>query len=240
MWNLVHNAVKYTPSGGHISVEIERVGESCVMRVRDDGVGLAPEDLESIFEPFTQTGATIDRGQGGLGLGLPLVRKLVELHGGTIVASSAGKNLGACFEVRLPALGRGARPDRATPIQDRAAMGSLEVLLVDDNLDLLDMWRVLLERQGHRVQTAPDGLQAVEKALAHRPDVAIIDIGLPGLNGYEVARQIKDGCQRAPFLVAVTGYGQAEDKQRALEAGFHRHLVKPVTPEVLDAVLGEL
>jgi signal transduction histidine kinase len=258
--NLVNNAVKYTPSGGRIgvSVEAEAAPEGAlpghgmaVVRVRDTGRGISPDMLPRVFDLFTQADPTIDRSQGGLGLGLTLVRRLVEMHGGSVSAASAGADQGSEFTVRLPAWESGSvtraleggrpAPPGAAPTADaqRLARGK-RVLVVEDNDDSRETMTDLLTLWGHEVATASDGVQAVDAALALQPEVALIDIGLPGLDGYEVARRLRaDGRGKALRLVALTGYGQPEDRARALEAGFDEHLVKPVEPEALSRLLAE-
>jgi signal transduction histidine kinase/ActR/RegA family two-component response regulator len=241
--NLVQNAIKYTPRGGTIRLSVRREGDEAVIRVGDTGVGISPEMLPRIFEPFTQVESSRTRSEGGLGLGLPLVRSLVELHGGGVAASSDGPGQGTDFVIRLP-LRSGEAPPRPSRRPGRAAApaararAALRILIVEDNLDGRESLRDLLEIWGHEVVLAEDGAQGVEKALESQPDVALVDIGLPGLDGNEVARRI-----RAAFatdhveLIAMTGYGQPEDRRRALQAGFDSYLVKPVDPAHLGRLL---
>jgi CheY-like chemotaxis protein/anti-sigma regulatory factor (Ser/Thr protein kinase) len=234
--NLLDNAVKYTPPGGAIRVTVEPAGETVVCRVEDEGVGIAPELLPQVFDLFAQGHQTIDRADGGLGLGLALVRRLVELHGGRVSATSDGPGRGSAFEVRLPG---GLAPAPAALAPPAAAPPPRRrVVLVEDNEDMREGLRVLLELDGHQVDTAGDGVRGLELILSACPDVAFVDVGLPGLDGYGVAR----GVRAAPgttgvYLVALTGYGRPEDRRRALEAGFHAHLVKPVQHEDLTLVL---
>jgi two-component system, sensor histidine kinase len=240
--NLVQNAIKYTPRGGTIRLSVHPEGDNAVIRVSDTGVGITAEMLPRIFEPFTQVESSRTRSEGGLGLGLPLVRSLVELHGGGVEAVSAGPGQGTEFMVRLPlrqsesAPRPARRPGRASSAPTAAA--ALRILIVEDNLDGRESLRDLLEIWGHEVELAENGPQGVEKALETQPDVALVDIGLPGLDGNEVARRI-----RAAFasdhmeLIAMTGYGQPEDRRRALQAGFDSYLVKPVDPAHLGRLL---
>jgi signal transduction histidine kinase/ActR/RegA family two-component response regulator len=234
--NLVENAVKYTPPGGIIRVAVSPEGAEAVLRVTDTGVGIEPEMLTRIFDLFTQGERPLHRLPGGLGVGLTLVRRLTELHDGTVSVSSGGRGQGSEFVVRLPLLS-GAPPvaEPAPAHPDRR----LRVLVVEDNADARDALRLLLEAWGHQVDDAPDGTRGVKVALAAPPDVAFIDIGLPGLDGYTVARRLRaTPAGRDVFLVALTGYGQPADRRRALAAGFDAHLVKPVDPEALAGVLG--
>jgi two-component system, sensor histidine kinase len=252
--NLIHNAVKYTPPGGSISVEVRREGGEALVQVRDDGIGIAPEMLPSIFEPFTQVESSRARSQGGLGLGLPLVRRLAELHGGHVTAASRGPGTGSEFTVRLPARAEPPAAEWATEEEGdlRPAAGGrrrsygLHILVIEDNLDGRETLRDLLEVWGHRVELAADGREGLARILAATPEVALIDIGLPGMDGNEVARRIRAGSGDAgsegptPCLIAMTGYGQPEDRQRALEAGFDAYMVKPVDPAALARLLGDL
>ncbi len=234
--NVLENAVKYTPAGGRIRITVGREDSAAVLRVADTGVGIAPETLPHIFDVFAQGERPLDRTQGGLGLGLTLVRRLTELHGGTVAASSEGRGRGSEFVIRLPVASRVAESPRA---QGEPRSGRpLRVFVVEDNDDAREALRLLLELWGHRVEEAADGPRGVEAALAGTFDVALIDIGLPGLDGYRVARRLRDAPKgRALFLVALTGYGQPSDRRRALEAGFDAHLVKPVEAEQLADVL---
>ncbi len=224
-----------------------------MLRVRDNGVGISREMLARIFEPFTQVESSRKRSEGGLGLGLPLVRSLVELHGGTVQAFSDGRGRGSEFVVRMPRVEATATPEPAqapTPALMPVGPGdevevvekpSLRVLVVEDNPDGRESLRDLLEIWGHNVELAENGPQGVEKALAVLPDVALVDIGLPGLDGNEVAQRIRaalDGDRMA--LIAMTGYGQPEDRRRAIQAGFDAYLVKPVDPGDLSRMLLEL
>jgi len=237
--NLVTNAAKYTPPGGRIEVEIDQQREA-VLRVRDNGIGIAAEMLPRIFDLFTQGDIRLDRSQAGLGIGLTVVRRLVELHGGTVEARSEGPGHGAEFIVRLPGL-PAIEPRGPDQPLSREAGPSLRVLVVEDNPDGADALRLLLELFGHRVRVAHDGPAALRAATAEVPDVVLIDIGLPGMDGYEVARRLREQAGLAHVtLVALSGYGREEDKARALAAGFHLHLTKPVDPDRLKALMAEL
>ncbi len=226
--NLVENAIKYTQAGGEIEVAIERVGEQAQLRVRDNGQGIEPELLPKIFEVFTQGRQSLDRAKGGMGLGLALVRRLVELHSGTVEVESAGPGKGSEFRVRLPARPQAERrPAEAAP--GAVPFVPRHVLIVEDHGDSRESLRILLEASGHRVDVAQNGFDGLEMALSKHPEIAILDIGIPGMDGYQVAREIRaaDGGERI-YLVALTGYGQPIDRRRALESGFNEHMVKPV------------
>jgi signal transduction histidine kinase len=233
--NLLYNAVKYTPEGGRISLSLQTEGDMALAVFEDDGVGMAPELLARVFDLFSQAQNSIDRSRGGLGIGLTLVRGLVELHDGRIEATSAGIGQGSRFEVRLPLLKQTA----AAPESPRAptTKGSRNVLLVEDNDDAREILRLLLELGGHKVECAADGREGVEKAVQYQPEIAFIDIGLPILDGYEVAERTRAALGDSIFLIALTGYGQPEDRQRALEAGFNEHLTKPIEPSRLRDML---
>ena len=236
--NLIDNALKYTPAGGRIAIAVAVAGGDVVLRVSDSGVGIAPDLLPHVFDVFVQGAISIDRSQGGLGIGLSLVRRLVELHGGTVSASSPGTSRGSTFEIRLPRVEAAALPD-AAPARDAAAgTRKATVLLVEDNDDGRDMMASMLESFGYDVLQAGDGLEGVRVASARPPDVALVDIGLPGIDGYEVARRLRqNAATRDIRLIAVTGYGLEEDQRRVLDAGFDLHLVKPVD---LNALLDQL
>jgi signal transduction histidine kinase/ActR/RegA family two-component response regulator len=245
--NLLQNAIKYTPRGGRLWVSVETAGDQALLRVRDTGIGLAPEMLQAIFEPFSQVESSRQHSEGGLGLGLPLVRSLVEMHGGRVEAVSDGTGRGSEFVVRLPLLAEDRRtaPSRrqAPPRLIRrqvAEAGGVHILIVEDNEDGRESLRELLELWGHHVSVAGNGPEGVEMAFSIRPEVALIDIGLPGLDGNEVARRIRELLSGHDIaLIAMTGYGQPEDRRRALQAGFDRYLVKPVDPAELSRLLGE-
>ena len=241
--NLLDNAVKYTPPEGDIEVRLTRAGGDYLVRITDEGLGVPKHMLDQIFAAFTQVESSLDRARGGLGLGLPLVRRLVELHGGRIWAESEGEGRGSSFVVRLSA----ALPPAEAVLELTGPEGPgvedtrpCRVLLVDDNADLLEMLRLLVSGWGHPAHVATDGSAALQAILDFRPEIAVLDIGLPGLDGYQVAQRVRARLGQRIRLVAMTGYGQPEDRSRALEAGFDRHLVKPVDPAQLLALLTEL
>jgi signal transduction histidine kinase len=260
--NLLHNASKFSPVGGNARLSVSREKgqqgadgrELAVIRVEDDGAGIAPEMLPRIFELFVQSSHGADQSLGGLGIGLTLVQRLVELHGGTVQVDSAGRGQGAEFTVELPGIAVGAG-DAALPVPPpvlasaslRAAASSsppaiqpLRILVVEDNSDIRETLRDLLVMCGHEVDVAEDGEQGVEMVLSKKPQVALIDIGLPGLDGYHVARALRARMPgRETRLIALTGYGQPDDRRKALDAGFDAHLVKPVDLEHLSQVLAE-
>jgi CheY-like chemotaxis protein/phosphoglycerate-specific signal transduction histidine kinase len=226
--NLLTNAAKYTDQNGHIWLTLQQEGEEAVLRVRDTGVGIAPEILPRIFDLFTQAERSLDRSQGGLGIGLALVQRLVEMHGGTVTASSA-LGRGSEFVVRLPVVPPPQPQSSSPPTKKAQPTGpSLRVLVVDDNVDTVTTLAMLVQESGHKVRTTYDGSAVLEAALDYRPNVVLLDIGLPGLNGFEVAKQLRQQpALQNVVLVALTGYGQESDRQRSKEAGFDHHLVKP-------------
>jgi len=226
--NLLTNAVKYTDPGGQIWLTVQQEGEEAVLRVRDTGVGIAPEILPRIFDLFTQAERSLDRSQGGLGIGLALVQRLVEMHGGTVTASSA-LGQGSEFVVRLPVVSPPQQQASLAATEKAQPKGrSLRVLVVDDNVDTVTTLAMLVQESGHEARTAYDGSVVLEAALDYRPNVVLLDIGLPGLNGFEVAKRLRQqpALQNA-VLVAMTGYGRESDRQRSREAGFDHHLIKP-------------
>ena len=228
--NLLNNAAKYTEEGGQIRLDLRQEGDEMVLSVTDTGVGIAPEVLPHVFDLFTQADRSLDRSQGGLGIGLSLVQRLVEMHRGTVVAHSAGQGRGSEFIVRLPVLLSQASqaPPSTTKPADLPRRGC-RILVVDDNEDSTDILSKLLGMSGHDVRTAYTGQAALEVATAQLPDVVLLDIGLPGINGYEVARRLRLLPRLAGVkLIAMTGYGQDSDRQLAREAGFDSHLTKPV------------
>jgi two-component system, chemotaxis family, CheB/CheR fusion protein len=237
--NLLHNAAKFTPPGGAVRLSAGREGDEAVVRVSDNGAGISPELLPQIFDLFVQEERSLDRSQGGLGIGLTLVRSLVERHGGRVEVASEGPGRGSEFTVRLPLLpaSPGVEPSSARDSRE-AGTAAARLLLVEDNLDAAEALGELLRMWGHEVHVAHDGASALRLAAAERPDVLLLDIGLPGMDGYEVARRLRatPGFERVK-LVALTGYGQESDRQRASEAGFNHHLVKPVDLERLRDLL---
>jgi signal transduction histidine kinase len=260
--NLINNAIKFTPPPGEIRVEtsvegnlqgnvgghveghvsgnVEAAGSggcACVC-VIDHGIGFEPATAEKLFAPFLQASQTFERSTGGLGIGLTIVRRLAELHGGSARAESRGLGQGARFTVRLP-LDTSPPEEAAGAPAPRASAPRRRVVVIEDNEDIRESLEALLQIWGHEVWLAGDGPAGLAQVLATRPDVALIDVGLPGMNGYEVARAIRRELQGAVRLVAVTGYGQPGDKAQALEAGFDTHLLKPIAPEVLEKLLEE-
>jgi two-component system CheB/CheR fusion protein len=234
--NLLTNASKYTPSEGAVILELKREVDECVLIVRDSGLGIDPDMLDEVFDMFFQSNKAIDRSDGGMGVGLTLVRTLVQMHGGTVTAHSDGLGSGSQFVVRLPLTSKpSTKPVEQTPV--RAGVMP-RVLLVEDNADSRDMLQTILTLDGFEVEVAEDGQQGLNAILTGKPDVALIDIGLPKLDGYEVARQVRKRLKKSEiYLVALTGYGQAKDREAVFQAGFDEHLVKPVNPEHLIRVL---
>jgi CheY-like chemotaxis protein len=242
--NLINNAAKYTEPEGKISVVVERSKYSLVVRVIDNGIGIPEKLLPQIFELFTQGDRSLDRSQGGLGIGLTLVQRLVEMHGGEVHAESRGPNKGTEFVVRLPE--HKPEPSAKNTESNGSETGEItaairRVLLVDDNQDLTFTMSMLLKKAGHEVRVASDGPASLELAASWHPEIMLIDIGLPGLNGYEVAKRVRDHVAlQDSILIAMTGYGQAEDRQRSHEAGFDHHLVKPADISALQSLLVSL
>ncbi|HEY7521333.1 MAG TPA: ATP-binding protein [Methylomirabilota bacterium] len=238
--NLVSNALKYTPAGGEVRAGVRADGSEVVLEVADTGDGIPAALLPHVFEPFVQGERTADRTHGGLGLGLALVKRLVEMHGGSVTAASGGGGRGSTFTVRLPGAAAPATPPGPAGTRP-ATVAPRRILIVEDNADAREVLLTSLKLDGHEVHEAADGRAGLEAALRLTPDVALIDVGLPGLDGYEVARQIRaTDAGSSMVLVALTGYGQAEDRRRAVAAGFDVHLVKPVAPERLAEVLSSV
>jgi signal transduction histidine kinase/ActR/RegA family two-component response regulator len=237
--NLVGNALKFTPPAGTISVSVGRAGADAVLLVRDTGVGMSSELQTRAFELFVQGDAPLDRGQGGLGIGLTLVRRLAELHGGTVTAASDGPGRGTEFNVRLPAVAPPAQ--MASGRHELETAAKRDILIVEDNADAADTLRRLLELSGHRVRVARDGVAGLEALLSECPQIALVDVGLPRMDGYELARRMRTSMngRALPFMVAVTGYGLPEDRERALASGFDEHLTKPVDAAALARVLAK-
>jgi PAS domain S-box-containing protein len=252
--NLLNNAAKYTDEGGDIWVEADREGELAVLRVRDTGAGIAAGLLPRVFELFAQAERTLDRSQGGLGIGLTLVKLLVEMHGGTVEARSAGLGKGAEFIVRLPvgdstgvaipAAASDGPAHSATALRTRAGdrqEGPMRILVVDDNIDAADSTAMLLSLDGYETHSVHSAYAALEAVPSIKPDVVLLDIGLPEMNGYDLARRLRALSEGAPAtIIALTGYGQPSDRERAAEAGFDEFLVKPVEPAVLNDLLKAL
>ncbi|MGZ5594182.1 MAG: hybrid sensor histidine kinase/response regulator [Usitatibacter sp.] len=233
--NLLHNAAKYTPEAGFIRFAAAREGDTVVLRVSDNGCGIAAESLPHIFDLFTQEGRSLDHAQGGLGIGLTVVRSLVELHGGTVGATSPGVGQGSEFFVALPLM---KSPPLVVPETSDVALEApgtpLRIALIDDNVDANDSLSAVLRMMGHEVFTAFDGNAAYELVRESHPQIVLCDIGLPGMDGYEVIKRLRETMKGPmPVMIALTGYGQPEDRARAMEAGFDHHLTKPVDVEAL-------
>ena len=243
MANVLNNAAKYTENGGHIEIRSKRAGDSVVILVRDDGMGIAQEMLPRVFDLFAQEPQALDRAQGGLGLGLAIVRSLVSLHGGTVSAHSEGLGKGSLFTLRLPALAEVPRTSArsARPTAEADPGDSALVLVVDDNVDALELLAETLEEVGYRTLRATDGPAALAVVARARPTIALLDIGLPVMDGYELARRLRAtrGLERLK-LVAITGYGQPSDRERSVAAGFDEHLVKPVSISAVQAAIERL
>jgi PAS domain S-box-containing protein len=237
--NLVNNACKFTPTQGRIWVSTEREGDEAVLRVKDTGIGISLEDQARIFEMFTQSDGSMERARGGLGIGLALVRQLVELHGGNVQVHSPGVGHGSEFIARLP-LAAVLAASAVAP----AAGGPSEakrILVVDDNVDAALSLAQFLEMEGHHVSVAHDGASALHQALEEEPDVVVLDIGLPGMNGFDVAARIREAQPSTrPLIVALTGWGQKEDRQRSEQAGIDAHMVKPIDPQSLCLLISTL
>jgi two-component system CheB/CheR fusion protein len=235
--NLLHNAAKFTEEGGRVGLTAERQGQEVVLRVRDTGIGMTKEMLTRAFDLFAQADRSLGRSQGGLGIGLTLARRLVQMHGGSVLAFSDGPGKGTELVVRLPVLQR-ARPAGRSPRGGNAPRTSRRILVVDDNVDAADSLAQFLGMAGHQVWTAYGGAAALEAARAYRPEAVLLDIGMPGMDGYEVARRLRqEAGLGGALVVALTGYGQEEDRRRSWEATIDHHLVKPVDPEALEALL---
>lgn len=237
--NLVHNAAKYTPEGGTIAVAARPDGDAVRIEVQDNGVGIAAEALPQIFELFVQGDRSLARSQGGLGLGLTVVRGMVQLHGGTVQAYSAGPGQGSTFVVALPALARAVTMPE--PVQHApCAQSSERILVIEDNADAAESLAMVLRLSGYEVDVAADGPSGLALAAQLQPRVVLCDIGLPGMNGYEVAAQLRLHGTDAPLMIALSGYGAADDIARARSAGFHQHLVKPADVATLLQAISQL
>jgi signal transduction histidine kinase len=243
--NLLSNAAKYTGEGGDIQLTGETVNDEVIVRVKDNGIGIPAEDLQRIFDLFIQAERALDRALGGLGIGLTLARGVVEMHGGRIEAFSDGPGRGSQFVARLPALtdAPGGACESSFVVKDAGigASKTCRVLVVDDNVDSAESLSVVLSLEGHKTKTAHDGPTALELARAFRPQVTLLDIGLPGMSGYEVARELrKQPGGRKAKLIALTGYGQEEDQRKSREAGFDHHLTKPVDYDALASLIDSM
>jgi len=238
--NLMDNALKYTPEGGRIDIRVEPLGDDGIFEISDTGVGMPPDVLAHAFDLFFQADRPSDRAEGGLGIGLTLVRHLVELHSGSIEVSSSGAGKGSRFTVRFPRAAAPAAADEARVSLPLHATHPCRILIVEDNEDARETLKIFLALAGHDIHCAGDGATGVELAEATDPDLILIDVGLPGMDGYEVARRLRAGQKRNAFLVALSGYGQLEDRRKALEAGFDMYIVKPANPHQLSAVIASL
>jgi two-component system CheB/CheR fusion protein len=240
VFNLLTNAIKYTPKGGTISVALVREGAQAMLSVADNGDGIAPDLMDSIFDLFVQADKSLARSEGGLGIGLTLVRRLVELHGGQVHAFSEGLGKGSCFTVRIPALPDSTKLVASEPDQALVptAHGNRRILVVDDNVDAAESLALLLQLEGFTTEVAFDGPGALQVAGAFIPDIIFLDIGLPGLDGYKVAAHIRSMKElRQPLLIALSGYGQASDKEKSEAAGFDHHLVKPADIDLIRTLI---
>ncbi|MGZ8223259.1 MAG: hybrid sensor histidine kinase/response regulator [Methylobacter sp.] len=236
--NLLNNAAKYTAESGKIMLSVRREGSDAVIEVRDTGIGMSPDILSQIFDLFTQADHSLAHSQGGLGIGLTLVRRLVEIHGGTVTAASAGVGRGSLFTVRLPALPMGSSATESALTEPALPMPKFRILVVDDYADAAESLMMLLQMEGHQVETADCGMKAIELAEVFQPQVVLLDIGLPDMDGYEVARRLRALPEtRDAILIALTGYGQTEDRKRSQSAGFNYHLLKPVDFAQLSVLL---
>jgi CheY-like chemotaxis protein len=239
--NLLNNASKYTPNGGNIELSVRREGDFVAISVSDNGLGVPSNCLDDVFQMFNQVDRSLHRAQGGLGIGLALVRTLVEMHGGEVKAESAGLNRGSTFTVRLPLV-----PSESTalsPFSERAPVRGQHdrILVVDDNTDAADLLALMLDKAGYETTAVADGPTAIEAAQRLTPQIVILDIGLPGMSGYEVAELLrKDPRLAGTSFIALTGWGTPEDKRKAFAAGFDVHLTKPVAAEDLHAALGRV
>ena len=239
--NLLHNACKYTPHGGGVRLHAEVRGGEAIVTVEDDGIGIPPDQLDAIFDMFVQVDLSLGRSRGGLGIGLTLVKRLVAMHGGSVSAASDGSGRGSRFEVRLPIAPALGDPAETRPSAAPAPVPNRRVLVVDDNHDAADLLALSLSRSGHEVRVAYDGEQALETAEAFRPDLVLLDIGMPRLDGIEVCRRIRARDWGAKTcVVALSGWGQEKDRRETRAAGFDEHLIKPVDAPALRSVLGDL
>jgi CheY-like chemotaxis protein len=238
--NLLTNSAKYSENGSEIRLTALTEGDEAVISIADEGVGIPPEDRDRVFEMFSQVKSHVGRAAGGLGIGLSLVRTLVDLHGGTVSVSSPGLGLGSTFTVRLPRLAQGVEPTaRETPERNpHDANAPLRIMVVDDNEDAAESLQALLELDGHSLLTATSARHAIEQFDAFAPDLVFMDVGMPEVDGVEATRRIRSRPNgEAPFIVALTGWGQEHDRARTQEAGADLHVVKPISAEELDSVL---
>ena len=238
--NVLNNAIKYTPENGRVTVTLMRDGCQAVVRIDDDGVGIAPERIGTIFELFAQAENAIGRSQGGMGVGLALVRNLIELHGGSIEAKSDGVGKGSCFTMRFPISVAAAAQEHRPAREEKRSMPPRCIVIVEDNTDVRELLRLRLHRLGHDVHAVSDGVSGVATIIRTKPHMALIDIGLPRLDGYQVATQVRSQLGQDVVLVAVSGFGQPEDKRKAAEAGFDDHLTKPADVQDIEDLLSRL
>ncbi len=239
--NLLNNAAKYTDRGGHIRLTVQRQGDEVSVSVKDDGIGIPPGMLSKVFDMFTHIDRNLERSHGGLGIGLSIVKRLVEMHGGRIAVASDGDGQGSEFTVRLPLAAAAVAPSKSAnrPVPGRAEPE--RILVVDDSRDAATSLAKLLEIMGNQTQTASDGLEALEIVPAFHPHLVLLDIGMPNLNGYDTARRIRQqACGRDLVLVALTGWGQQEDRRKSREAGFDHHLTKPAKLADLQKLLADI
>ncbi len=232
--NILTNSAKYTDPAGEIRIDVDRDGPDAVIAISDNGVGIPEELLPQIFELFVQSDRTLDRSQGGLGIGLSVVQRLVDMHGGTVAASSAGQGSGATFTLRLPIIEAPRDTPEESPVE---AVDAKRILIVDDNADAANSLALLLEMDGHTTRPVYGSVAALESARDFDPHVVLLDIGLPGMDGYEVARRLRARGSKAK-IVALTGYGQRDDLERSRDAGFDAHMVKPVDLQLLRRQIG--
>lgn len=242
--NILTNAIKYTPEGGHVTLDLSDEQGQAIIRVTDDGVGVAPDRIGGIFELFAQAENAIGRAQGGMGIGLALVRNLAELHDGSVDANSDGLGKGSEFVVRLPLAPRDSESESSSSASHteapKAAGAPRRIAIVEDNKDVRDLLRLKLSRLGHTVIDARDGLEGLNVVLRERPDLALVDLGLPGIDGFQLAKEVREQLGDDVILVAVSGFGQPEDKRRAIEAGFDEHLTKPADVHDIENLLMRL
>jgi CheY-like chemotaxis protein/two-component sensor histidine kinase len=239
--NLLHNAVKYTPEGGAIVVSAKQMDESVVLTISDSGIGIPSETLPRIFDLFAQDHRALDRSQGGLGIGLTIARRMVELHGGTIEARSGGTGRGSEFIVSLPVAALVERPSAEPVTSGPLSETSAHIVLIEDNSDTADALSEMLRLAGHRVDVSLDGAAGLDMVLRVHPQLVLCDIGLPGLDGYQIATRVRaSGLAPMPVLIALTGYGDAAARSRARASGFQHHLTKPTDIDALLALIDEV
>jgi CheY-like chemotaxis protein len=236
--NLLRNAVKYSEKPSKIWVTVERRGETAVIRVKDEGIGIAADVLPNIFNLFVQADNSLARSQGGLGIGLTVVKRIVEMHGGHVAAASEGIGKGSEFTLSLPISHAAVPVSKPASISGDHAAPKRRILVVDDNVDAAMTISTLLKLWGHEVHSVHTGMRAIEEVHSFRPEIVLLDIGLPGMSGYDVARQLRsEPSSQGLIIAALTGYGQESDRQRSFEAGFDYHLTKPPDPSLLASLL---